>query len=73
MVFHRVHVALEKDAYNYVCLRMFVLAQDEATAAAEAMAMSQTITKNKKVKFFVSDLCNPQTIAVCQTRGQQRL
>jgi len=43
---------------------------DEATAAAEAMAMCQTITKGKKVKFFVSDLCNPQTIAVCQTRAE---
>jgi len=43
---------------------------DEATAAAEAMAMCQTITKSKKVKFFISDLCNPQTIAVCQTRAE---
>jgi len=43
---------------------------DEATAAAEAMAMCQTITKNKKVKFFISELCNPQTIAVCQTRAE---
>jgi glycine dehydrogenase len=43
---------------------------DEATAAAEAMAMCQTITKGKKTKFFISDLCNPQTIAVCQTRAE---
>jgi len=32
--------------------------------------MCQTISKGKKVKFFVSDLCNPQTIAVCQTRAE---
>jgi len=43
---------------------------DEATAAAEAMAMCQTITKGKKHKFFISDMCNPQTIGVCQTRAE---
>jgi len=43
---------------------------DEATAAAEAMAMCQTICKSKKSKFFISDQCNPQTIAVCQVRAE---
>jgi len=43
---------------------------DEATAAAEAMAMCQTICKSKRKKMFISDLCNPQTIAVCQTRAE---
>jgi len=43
---------------------------DEATAAAEAMAMCQTITKNKKPKFFLSADCNPQTIDVCKVRAE---
>jgi len=43
---------------------------DEGTAAAEAMAMCQTICKGKKSKFFVSELCNPQTIGVCQVRAE---
>lgn len=44
--------------------------QDEATAAAEAMAMCQTICKGKKSKFFISDRCNPQAIAVCKVRAE---
>jgi len=43
---------------------------DESTAAAEAMAMCQTICKGKKSKFFVSNLCNPQTIGVCRVRAE---
>jgi len=43
---------------------------DEATAAAEAMAMCQTICKSKKSKFFIASDCNPQTIAVCQVRAE---
>merc|ERR1740138_631747 len=36
---------------------------DEATAAAEAMSMCTALTKGKnRNKFFVSDLCHPQTI-----------
>ena len=42
---------------------------DEATAAAEAMHMSHGIAKNGSDRFFVSDACLPQTIAVVQTRA----
>ena len=44
---------------------------DEATAAAEAMHMAYAVRKNKEAKaIFVSDSCNPQTIAVIQTRAE---
>lgn len=47
---------------------------DEATAAAEAMSMMLDIRKgNKKkkaFKFFVSELCHPQTIAVLTNRAE---
>ena len=43
---------------------------DEATAAAEAMAMSKRISKSKSSIFFVSDDCHPQTIAVVKTRAR---
>jgi len=46
---------------------------DEATAAAEAMAMCHSVTggvEGTKHKFFVADDCHPQTIAVVQTRGK---
>ena len=42
---------------------------DEATAAAEAMAMSHRISKSKSACFFVSADCDPQTIAVVRTRA----
>src|SRR5690606_6247144 len=46
---------------------------DEGTAAAEAMTMFLGV-KNKRgfefTKFFVSEKCFPQTIAVVQTRAQ---
>lgn len=42
---------------------------DEATAAAEAMAMAKRISKNKSDRFFVDRDCHPQTIAVVQTRA----
>ena len=42
---------------------------DEATAAAEAMHMSHGIARNGNDRFFVSDACLPQTIAVVQTRA----
>ena len=49
---------------------------DEATAAAEAMAMCRTITRkaagegDKRAGFFVAEDCHPQTIAVLQTRAE---
>jgi len=42
---------------------------DEATAAAEAMALCHAVVPNRKA-FFVSDNCHPQTIAVVQTRAK---
>jgi glycine dehydrogenase len=42
---------------------------DEATAASEAMSMCWAIAKKKKPRFFVSEECHPQTIAVVQTRA----
>jgi glycine dehydrogenase len=43
---------------------------DEATAAAEAMAMAHRVAKSKSDTFFVSTDCDPQTIAVVQTRAR---
>ena len=44
---------------------------DEATAAAEAMAMShRVVKKNKSQAYFVDRHCHPQTIAVLQTRAR---
>ena len=37
---------------------------DEATAAAEAMALCQRAAKSKARAFFVDEGCHPQTIAV---------
>src|ERR687888_689108 len=42
---------------------------DEATAAAEAMALCHAVVPNRKA-FFVADNCHPQTIAVVQTRAK---
>lgn len=42
---------------------------DEATAAAEAMAMCYAIGRQKKGVFYVADDCHPQTIAVVKTRA----
>ena len=42
---------------------------DEATAAAEAMAMANRVYKGKCNSFFVSADCHPQTIAVVKTRA----
>jgi len=42
---------------------------DEATAAAEAMAMSYGLSKGKANRFWVSAECHPQTIDVIQTRA----
>ncbi len=43
---------------------------DEATAAAEAMAMAHRLSKSKSDTFFVSADCDPQTIAVVRTRAR---
>ena len=42
---------------------------DEATAAAEAMAMSERVAKSKAKAFFVDENCHPQTIALIETRA----
>ncbi|MDF1621450.1 aminomethyl-transferring glycine dehydrogenase [Pseudothioclava nitratireducens] len=42
---------------------------DEATAAAEAMAMAQRSAKSKATAFFVDQSCHPQTIEVIRTRA----
>ena len=44
---------------------------DEATAAAEALAMCLAVTKDSENRdFFVSETCHPQTRAVLQTRAE---
>ena len=43
---------------------------DEATAAAEAMALAHRVTKTKANAFFVDAQCLPQTIAVLKTRAE---
>jgi glycine dehydrogenase len=43
---------------------------DEATAAAEAMAMFHAEKRGKRSRFFVSVGCHAQTIAVVQTRAE---
>ena len=44
---------------------------DEATAAAEAMAMAHRISKKKDCEtFFVDRECHPQTISVVETRAR---
>lgn len=44
---------------------------DEATAAAEAMAMAKRVArKNKSDAFFVDRDCLPQTLAVLKTRAE---
>ncbi len=42
---------------------------DEGTAAAEAMAMAQRVSKSKATAFFVDQECHPQNIAVMKTRA----
>jgi glycine dehydrogenase len=43
---------------------------DEATAAAEAMAVAKRTAKSKGPAFFVDADCHPQTIAVVRTRAE---
>ncbi|HKX76290.1 MAG TPA: aminomethyl-transferring glycine dehydrogenase [Acidimicrobiia bacterium] len=42
---------------------------DEASAAAEAMAMCRRLSTNEGNVFYVDPECHPQTIAVVQTRA----
>ena len=44
---------------------------DEATAAAEAMAMARRVSKSRSARFFVDADCHPQTIAVVRTRAER--
>ncbi|WP_373186194.1 aminomethyl-transferring glycine dehydrogenase [Halopseudomonas sp.] len=43
---------------------------DEATAAAEAMALAKRVAKSKSNLFFVDHDCHPQTISVVRTRAE---
>ncbi len=43
---------------------------DEATAAAEAMAMAKSLKGQKKNTFVVADDCHPQTLGVVSTRAR---
>ncbi|WP_213937918.1 aminomethyl-transferring glycine dehydrogenase [Pseudomonas sp. dw_612] len=43
---------------------------DEATAAAEAMALAKRVAKSKSNLFFVDENCHPQTISVVRTRAE---
>src|SRR5438309_9114050 len=43
---------------------------DEATAAAEAMALAHRVTKSKFTAYFVDENCLPQTIAVARTHAE---
>ena len=43
---------------------------DEATAAAEAMAMSRRLSPSQSEVFFVDEGCHPQTLAVIETRAE---
>jgi glycine dehydrogenase len=45
---------------------------DEATAAAEAMALCHAAASRGRTRFFVSELCHPQTIDVVRTRAEAR-
>ncbi|MBA8736325.1 aminomethyl-transferring glycine dehydrogenase [Chromobacterium violaceum] len=43
---------------------------DEATAAAEAMAMAKRVSKSKSARFFVDSRVLPQTLDVMKTRAK---
>ena len=43
---------------------------DEGTAAAEAMAVAERVSKSKSKTFFVDSECHPQTIAVVKMRAE---
>jgi glycine dehydrogenase len=43
---------------------------DEATAAAEAMALCHAVARGKIPAFFASEDCHPQTLGVVRTRAE---
>ena len=43
---------------------------DEGTAAAEAMALCQRMSKSKSMRFMVDSDCLPQTIEIIKTRAE---
>jgi glycine dehydrogenase len=43
---------------------------DEGTAAAEAVALCQRVSKEQSNTIFISETCNPQTIDVVKTRAE---
>ena len=43
---------------------------DEGTAAAEAMALCQRMSKSKSMRFFIDEDCFPQTIEIIKTRAE---
>lgn len=43
---------------------------DEATAAAEAMALAKRVCTSKSNRFFVDNQVHPQTLALLQTRAE---
>ncbi|MBA1261884.1 aminomethyl-transferring glycine dehydrogenase [Stutzerimonas stutzeri] len=43
---------------------------DEATAAAEAMALARRVSKSASNRFFVDENCHPQTLSVMRTRAE---
>ena len=43
---------------------------DEATAAAEAMALAKRMAKSKSNAFFADENCHPQTLSVLRTRAE---
>jgi glycine dehydrogenase len=45
---------------------------DEATSAAEAMAMAHAVAGEDRHAFFVSERCHPQTIEVVRARASAR-
>ena len=44
---------------------------DEATAAAEAMAVARRVSKSQSNVFFVDENCHAQVIEVIKTRAER--
>ena len=43
---------------------------DEGTAAAEAMALCQRVSRSKSSRFYIDSDCLPQTLQILQTRAE---